>query len=115
VTPRLRLPRAARIHEERTFQALRAAPRVRGRWFMVAAVPNGLERSRLAVRVAKKVMRSAVARNRVRRSVKETFRLQRAALAPADFLVSLVRPYCEQTLHPAREEVGRLLLQASRR
>lgn len=86
-----------------------------GRWFAVAAVPNGLEESRLAVRVAKKLVKSAVARNRIRRCVKEVFRLQRAAFPPTDFLVSLIRPYGERTLHPAREELTRLLSQAAKR
>lgn len=86
-----------------------------GRWFAVAAAPNGLAHSRLAVRVAKKLVKTAVARNRIRRCVKEVFRVQQSAFAPTDFLVSLIRPYGERTLQPAREELGRLLLQAANR
>jgi ribonuclease P protein component len=88
---------------------------VRGRWFVVAAVANGRVESRLVVRVAKKVMRSAVARNRMRRCVREVFRQLRSQFVPSDFLVFLVQPYRERTLHAARQELERLLLQAARR
>jgi ribonuclease P protein component len=66
------------------------------------------------VRVAKRVMKSAVARNRIRRCVKEAFRQQRSAFVPADFLVSLIHPYREDTLRAARQELERLLLAATR-
>jgi ribonuclease P protein component len=87
---------------------------VRGRWFAVAARASTLPCSRLAVRVAKRVMKSAVARNRMRRCVKEVFRQRRHAFAPADFLVSLIHPYREDTLSAARQELERLLLAAMR-
>jgi len=109
VTPRLRLPRTARIRDDDALVALRESGRVRGRWFVLSARANALPYSRLAVRVAKKVLRSAVARNRVRRCVKEVFRQQRAAFVPADFLISLIHPYREQSLRAAREELERLL------
>src|SRR5690606_19268670 len=115
VTARLRLPRAARIRDEESLGALRRAPRVRGRWFVVAAMPNELDESRIAIRVAKKVLKSAVARNRIRRCAREVFRHLRPQLPPTDFLVSLIRPYGEATLQPARQELERLLVQAARR
>ena len=115
VTSGLRLPRAARIRDETSLRALQQARRVRGRWFVAAAVPNDLGESRLVVRVAKKVMRSAVARDRMRRCVREVFRQLRSQFVPSDFLVFLVQPYREHTLHAARQELERLLLQAARR
>jgi ribonuclease P protein component len=115
VTPRLRLPRAARIRDEHRLRELRHAGRVRGRWFIVAAVANELDQSRIAVRVAKKVVKSAVARNRIRRCVREAFRHVRPQLPPTDFLVSMIHPYGEPTLHSARREIERLLVQAARR
>jgi ribonuclease P protein component len=114
VTPRLRLPRAARIRDDAALVALRRVRTVRGRWFAVAALSNALPCSRLAVRVAKKVMKSAVARNRMRRCVKEVFRQRRHAFAPADLLVSVIHPYREDTLSAARQELEQLLLAAMR-
>lgn len=81
----------------------------------MAAVPNEVDQPRLAVRVAKKVVKGAVARNRIRRCVKELFRQLRAHFPPTDFLVSLIHPYGEPTLQPARQELERLLAQAARR
>jgi ribonuclease P protein component len=114
VTPRLRLPRAARIRDDAGVGALQRVGASRGRWFAVAARANGLHCSRLAVRVAKRVMKSAVARNRMRRCVKEIFRHQRHAFAPADCLVSLIKPYREDSLRAARLELERLLRTAMR-
>ena len=81
----------------------------------MAAVPNGLGQARLAVRIAKKVVKGAVGRNRIRRCVKELFRQLRPQLPPTDFLVSLGHPYGEPTLQSARQELERLLFQAARR
>ncbi|HEY8507479.1 MAG TPA: ribonuclease P protein component, partial [Steroidobacteraceae bacterium] len=60
------------------------------------------------------VMKSAVARNRIRRCVREVFRQRRPDLAPADYLITLMRPYCETALDDARAELGRLLSQAAK-
>jgi ribonuclease P protein component len=109
----VRLPRAARIRDEPSILRLRTAARTRGRWFAVTAVDNGGEQSRLLVRTAKRLMKSAVARNRMRRCVKELFRHHRIGLAPRDFLVSLIQPYREPTLQPARQELERLLRAAA--
>jgi ribonuclease P protein component len=105
----LRLPRAARIRDEPSIHRLQSATRARGRWFAIAAIGNGRDQSRLLVRIAKKVLKSAVARNRMRRCVKEVFRRHRAQLAVRDFLVFLIRPYREQTLDAARRELEQLL------
>lgn len=115
VTSGLRLPRAARIRDEVILRALQRAGRVRGHWFVAAALANGLDESRLAVRVAKRVMKSAVARNRIRRCVREVFRQLRPGLAPSDFLVSLVQPYRNRSLQAARQDIERLLVQAASR
>ena len=108
------VPKSKQLSAEKAVLALRAAGRVRGRWFIVSAATSALPHSRLAVRVAKKVVRSAVARNRIRRCVKEVFRQQCAGFEPADFLVSLIHPYREPTLRAAREELERLLPAARR-
>jgi ribonuclease P protein component len=114
VTRDLRLPRAARIRDDVSVAALRRAAAVRGRWFVVAARATALPSSRLAVRIAKRMMKSAVARNRMRRCVKEVFRHERHVFAPADYLVSLIQPYREDSLTPARQELVRLLQAAKR-
>lgn len=63
----------------------------------------------MLVRVAKQVLPSAVSRNRIKRTVREVFRLQRNELPPFDYFVSLIQPYKDPSLLPARQELERLL------
>lgn len=107
-----RFPRSARLREVREFEALRLVKGHYGRWFVIKGCKNRVQRARLAVRVAKRHLPLAVDRNRIRRVVKEVFRLERASLAQADYLVALVKPYREVTFKSARGEITRLLKQA---
>ncbi len=59
--------------------------------FTVLARRNNLDRPRLGLAVAKKHLRQAVARNRVKRLIRESFRLHQQQLAGFD-LVVLARP-----------------------
>jgi len=54
-------------------------------------------------------MASAVARNRMRRCVREVFRQRREGLPATDYFVSLVASYRELNLTAARRELERLL------
>jgi len=109
VNSRCRLPRTARIANDERAEILRAAPRQRGRWFVVRRAGNDQQYARVMIRVAKPVLRSAVARNRIKRCVREVFRHQRALLPPFDFFVSLIYPYKEPSLLAAQQELKRLL------
>jgi ribonuclease P protein component len=109
VKPDCRLPRAARLNDDVRISVLRSATRRRGRWFIVHCMRNEVGHARVLVRVAKKIVRSAVGRNRVRRCVREVFRLERASLPASDYFVSLVRPYTKPTLLDARQDLGKLL------
>jgi ribonuclease P protein component len=51
----------------------------------------------------------AVARNRIKRCVREVFRQHRDELPALDFFVSLIQPYKEPGLLAARQELERLL------
>ena len=104
-----RLPRTARIRSDERANALRSAARSRGRWFVVRRARNELGYARMLVRVAKPVLGSSVARNRIRRCVREVFRQERATLPGVDYFISLVQPYKEASLRAARRELERLL------
>jgi len=60
-------------------------------FFSVTAQPNELERARLGMAVAVRAMGGAVERNRIRRLIRESFRLHQA-LVPALDIVIGVRP-----------------------
>ena len=52
--------------------------------------PNSLGHARLGMIIAKRLLPHAVDRNRVKRCVRETFRLQRVDLPACDFVVRLI-------------------------
>ena len=53
------------------------------------AAPNGLDYSRLGMIVPKKILATAVARNRVKRLIRESFRLNQTALAGLDVVTRI--------------------------
>ena len=55
--------------------------------FLILARPNGLPHPRLGLVVAKKHLNLAVERNRIKRLVREHFRLQQSALSGMDMIV----------------------------
>ncbi|TVQ61019.1 MAG: ribonuclease P protein component [Phycisphaerales bacterium] len=91
--PRFTFRRADRLTHAREFQAVYKAGvrKVRGP-LIVFALPNGLPRARLGLSVGRRVG-NAVARNRVKRLVRDAFRLERHALPPGYDLVVSVRPH----------------------
>jgi ribonuclease P protein component len=66
------------------FRCLRAAA---GIDFLAA--PNGLNYSRLGMIVPKKIIATAVARNRVKRLIRESFRLNQCELAGLDVVARI--------------------------
>ncbi|MEJ2456215.1 MAG: ribonuclease P protein component [Candidatus Thiodiazotropha sp.] len=55
--------------------------------FLVLARPNGLSRARLGLAVSKKNTRRAVDRNRIKRVIRESFRIHQHQLAGFDLVV----------------------------
>lgn len=70
----------------------------RGVGLDVLVAPNGLLRPRLGMIVPKKVIRTAVARNRVKRLVREWFRLLQSDVVGLDVIVRLKYRCDEQLL-----------------
>ncbi len=100
-------PPALRILKGPEFdRAFRAGARAGDDLIVVNAIPNGLRRTRLGLAVGKGVGGSVV-RNRVKRLLREAFRLRRAELPAAHDLVVVARaagaeayslPACERSL-----------------
>lgn len=96
-------------------RAFREGTAVRGRLFTVRAAANGLPFPRLGISVAKSAG-GAVRRNRMKRLLREAFRLGRAALPPGIDLVAVVSRKPEPadlTLARFSEELGRLAREAA--
>ena len=87
-----RLTPLERIRRKSDFANLyRDGGRLRGRYFTLVFLRNGLSHSRLAV-VASRKVGSAVVRNRVKRRFRELFRRNKALLAEPLDLIVITRP-----------------------
>ena len=77
-----------RLRKKRDFQrAYASGSRARGAMLLVIAVENETEWTRLGMSVGKRIWRRAVQRNRLRRLIREAFRLSYAELPPGVDLV----------------------------
>ncbi|PCJ35718.1 MAG: ribonuclease P protein component [Cellvibrionales bacterium] len=85
--------------------------RVSHRNLLILARPNGLEEARLGLIVAKKNVRFAVKRNRIKRVVRDSFRLNQQTLATLD-IIFLARRGLDR-LEPAEQQ--KLLLDSWRK
>lgn len=114
---RLRFLRHHRIVSGAHFQrAYKQGSRARGDLLIVVAVPNGLGHPRLGLSVGKRIWKSAVKRNRVRRIFRESFRLHQHEL-PADYDLVLIpaAPALDPALAATGAELVRLAKKAAQR
>lgn len=104
-----RFPPACRLKNAIEYSTVFHARKVlRGRWFTVHLLPHpaGVG-ARLGLVVAKKLLRTAVARNLTKRLVREAFRQKRQVLPDTDFVFRLTaRP------GPTARHVDRVALRA---
>lgn len=71
--------------------------------------PNGLDHARLGLVMAKKVARAAVARNTMKRIVREWFRLRRPDLQPFDLVIRARRPFGREQTQQAWKQLDSLI------
>ena len=72
----------------------------------VLATPNQLQHPRLGLAISRKVARTAIARNRIKRVIRESFRHRQACLGALDIVVlgrAGVATRSKKTLHEALE------------
>ena len=61
--------------------------RLNNRWLTVLASPNQLPHPRLGMAISRKVARTAVARNRIKRVIRESYRHWQARLGSVDIVI----------------------------
>ena len=106
---RHRFPRQLRIRSGSTFSRVyREGRRARGELMIVVGAPNGLDHPRLGLSVGKRIWKSAVKRNRVRRVFRESFRLSCSELPPLDLVLIPAVPKLKPGTRAARAELVRL-------
>lgn len=80
------MPKTARLLKGAQFERVFASRRSRNsELFRIHYAPS--DRARLGMTVSRRVSRSAVVRNRIRRQIRESFRCLRDSLASHDFVV----------------------------
>jgi ribonuclease P protein component len=86
---RLTLPAQRRLRRKSDFEAAYARGRRFGNgFFAVTAKPNDTGAPRLGLAVSVKNAGNSVERNRIRRTIRESFRLHQHELPPVDLVVS---------------------------
>ena len=86
----LGFPPARRLRKPGEFKRVYATGRRMGNeFFTVNAQPNELTAARLGMSVAVRAMGNAVGRNRIRRMIRESFRLNQAILPPLDIVIGV--------------------------
>ena len=87
---RLLFPRDARLLKAAEFRGVfRRGRRAQTGPLRARMRPNGGGRGRLGLAIGRKAMRRAVTRNRIRRQIRESFRLRQHELAGLDIVVSV--------------------------
>ena len=81
-------PPQVRLREPAEFKRVfTKAERSTDKYFTVLAIVNELDHPRLGLAIAKKNIRRAVDRNKIKRSARESFRLQQHEMMNLDFVV----------------------------
>lgn len=83
--------------------------KVASQHFVILGRPNGLNYPRLAVMVAKKTARLSVARNYMRRVVREYFRTHLCEFALLDIVVRIKKPFFRQDFSAISQEVSDII------
>ena len=111
-----RFPRRAHLRASAQFQAVfGGGTRFSGPLFLLQIMPASTEpaEARLGMTVSKRVDKRAAARNRIRRQIRETFRLQRAQLPPGDYVFQ-AKPEAKLVDNPGlRQALLKLLARAA--
>ena len=90
--PRFKLPKTALLRKGREFEKVyRQGSRWRGKGFSLIFCPNELGYNRIGISVHRK-LKGAVKRNRIKRIIRESFRLDRSLYPACADIVFAVRP-----------------------
>jgi ribonuclease P protein component len=102
-------PRSARLLRAADFARLReSSRRLNAAHVTIHYRDNGIDSARLGMAVSRRVSRKAVDRNRIRRQIRESFRLHRAHLPAKDILVVARTSAAQQSNQTLRTDLETL-------
>lgn len=102
-------PPSARLRRPADFALLRReAKRIPGGAFHGQYRVSAAGQPRLGTAISRRVSKRAVVRNRIRRIVRESFRLHRGRLPPCDVLLIATSAAAEQPVGALRDELQRI-------
>lgn len=108
------MPKSHRLHKADEFSAvIRFRCVATGDFLQIYAKPNNINYPRLGLIVAKKIARRAVDRNRVKRLLREFFRVnhQNHVIVNMDWVIRLRRPIARDETRCLTTEAKTLMLQ----
>jgi ribonuclease P protein component len=106
---RLQFGADLRLRSKLQFDAVHAGGRrVDDKYFALRFKPNGLDHARIGLAVAIKTMGNAVTRNRLRRLIRESFRLSQHDLPAVDIVVAAKNPAREAPVTSLRASLATL-------
>lgn len=108
-----RFPVRVRLTRPAEFQQVfrHCKHRLSNRWLTLLAIPNDRVDSRLGLAISRKVARTAVTRNRIKRISRETFRRRQAELTGLDVVVIGRTGVAGQSSQVLGREIDRLWTQ----
>jgi ribonuclease P protein component len=103
-------PKTARLPDRAVFErVLRHGKRYRTQGLTVSYLPGNQPRARLGLVVPKRQVRHATMRNRIKRVVRESFRMHGSSLCPGDVVVLVYREAAELPAAALRQAIDGLL------
>jgi ribonuclease P protein component len=110
-------PRVARLLTAEDYRQVfdTATYKVQNQEFLILATPTPIEESRVGLVIAKKNIKLAVQRNRIKRIIRESFRHSRTQLNDLDLVVMARRGASDMDNAKLREILDKLLLKLRRK
>ncbi|MFA6120545.1 MAG: ribonuclease P protein component [Sideroxydans sp.] len=105
-------PRRYRLTRREGFSRILQQRAHTNSWFALHAQPNTENFSRLGVSVSKRIIPSAVQRNRIKRLIRESFRLRSKSEVARDIVIRLRKPLGKQDRVLARAVLVEMLSKA---
>ncbi len=105
-------PAQSRLKTPADYKKVFAQPvKVSDKYFTVLAIKTSLNHPRLGLAIAKKTVKRAVDRNKIKRLCRESFRLQQYTLTPLDIVVLARKEAATACSGVLRNSLEKLLLQ----